>query len=61
MGVVIPKEKAKELKIRAEEEIWVDIQKKENPLKELWGAFRTEKTGKQLLRELRKEKWSKYV
>ena len=37
LGVVIPKEAVKELKLRENEEIALEITKKENPLKELFG------------------------
>ncbi len=60
LGIIIPKERAQELRIRAEEEVWIDIQKKENPLKELFGALPKLKNGKELLKEVRREE-SKYL
>lgn len=37
LGFVIPKNVVKELKLRENEEVAVEITKKENPLKELFG------------------------
>ncbi|MBI2148898.1 AbrB/MazE/SpoVT family DNA-binding domain-containing protein [Candidatus Woesearchaeota archaeon] len=38
IGIVIPKEVVDSLKIKPEEEILIQVEKKENPLKELFGS-----------------------
>ncbi|HLD04730.1 MAG TPA: hypothetical protein VJG90_03340 [Candidatus Nanoarchaeia archaeon] len=61
LGLIIPRKVAEELRIKADEEIWADFQKKENPLKELFGALPFKKSGKELMREIRKDMESKYL
>ena len=61
LGVVIPKEVAKELKLRENQEVRIDIAPNENPLKELFGIGKGKitKSTEQILRESRKNT-SKY-
>ena len=59
LGIVIPKEVVKELKIRENQEVMVDIKPKDNPLKELFGSAKLSKPTEQLLKEIR-GKESKY-
>lgn len=59
IGIVIPKKVAKELKIRENQEVLVDIKPKDNPLKELFGSAKLSKPTEQLLKEIR-GKESKY-
>ena len=53
--MVIPKKVAKELKIKENQDIIVDIKPKENPLKELFGMGKgkTTKSTEELLKEIR--------
>ena len=60
LGVIIPKDVVKELKLRENQEIIIDVKPKENPLKELFGSVKLSKPTEQLLREIR-GKESKYI
>lgn len=51
IGVIIPKEVVNTLKIKPEETILIEVEKKENPLKELWGFGK----GKKLTQKARLE------
>jgi len=55
LGVVIPKEIVKELKLRENQDIVMDIKPKDNPLKELFGMGKgkTTKSTEELLKEIR--------
>ncbi|MBI1969665.1 AbrB/MazE/SpoVT family DNA-binding domain-containing protein [Candidatus Woesearchaeota archaeon] len=55
MGVIIPKEVSLQLGLKPEDKVMVRIEKKENPLKEAFGALSFSKPTMQLLREIRKE------
>ena len=61
LGVVIPKDVVKELKLRENQEIVIEIAPKENPLKELFGMGRGKitKSTEEILRDSRKNT-SKY-
>jgi antitoxin component of MazEF toxin-antitoxin module len=62
LGIVIPRETIERLHISPDEEIVVEIRKKENVLKDLWGAFKFKKPTHELLKEVRRElesKWSR--
>ncbi|MEI6731551.1 MAG: hypothetical protein WCK90_02620 [archaeon] len=62
IGIVIPSESIQRLKIKADEEVIISIQKKENVLKELFGTLKTKKTTEQIIKEGREDlesKWSK--
>ena len=61
LGVVIPKEMVEEMRLRPEEEIILEVRKKENPLKELWGAFKFKKDPHKLIKEVRKDLESKWL
>ncbi len=60
LGVIIPKQVVKELKLRENEEIAIEITKKDNPLKELFGSGKFSKPTEQLLKEVRGRE-SKYI
>ena len=60
LGVIIPKYLVKELKIRENQEVFLDIKPKDNPLKELFGSAKLSKPAEQLLKEIR-GKESKYI
>ena len=38
LGIIIPKEEAETLNLKEDQEVVIDITKKENPLKELFGT-----------------------
>ena len=60
LGVVIPKEIVKELKLKENQDVVLDIKPKENPLKELFGSVKLSKPTEQILKEIR-GKESKYI
>lgn len=60
LGIIIPKEEVDNLKLRENQTIVVEIIKKENPLKELFGFGKLKKPTEELLKEIR-EKESKYI
>ena len=62
IGIVIPIEAVKRLNIKPDEEIVIEIEKKENVLKEMFGSMKFKKSTKQILKEAREElegKWLK--
>ncbi len=62
IGVVIPRSAIEASNIKPGEKITIEIQKKENPLKELFGALKFKKPTEEILKEVRKElegKWLK--
>ncbi len=62
IGVIIPRQMVKELKIKPHEEIVIEIkEKKVSVLKELFGAVRFSKPPHLLVKEARKELESKYM
>ncbi|NCO11033.1 hypothetical protein CO038_04150 [Candidatus Pacearchaeota archaeon CG_4_9_14_0_2_um_filter_39_13] len=60
IGIIIPSEAVERLNIKPEEEITIEIEKKGNVLKELFGAVKFKKPTKQLLKEVRKELESRW-
>jgi len=61
VGVIIPNSALKKLNIKPEERIIIDIHKKTNVLKELFGAAKSKnKSAKQMINEFRKEAESKW-
>ena len=60
LGVIIPKEAVKRLKLRENQEVIIDIKPKDNPLMELFGSVKLSKPTEQLLKEIR-GKESKYI
>jgi len=55
IGVVIPRDIAKSLKIEAGEEIMIEVIKRENALKELFGSLDFKKDTEKILAETRKD------
>ncbi len=60
LGVIIPKEVVKGLKLKENQDVVIDIKPKENPLKELFGSVKLSKPTEQILKEIR-GKESKYI
>ncbi len=56
-GVVIPKEKIREGKIRENETIKILISKRTNVLKETFGTFKFRKSTQEMLDEIDRESW----
>ncbi len=55
IGVVIPSKAAEKLKLRPEETVIIEIIKKDNVLKDLFGSLRIKKPTGTILKEVRKE------
>ena len=60
LGIVIPKNVVKELKLKDKQDVLAEIMPKESPLKELFGSVKLSKPTEQLLKEIR-GKESKYI
>jgi antitoxin component of MazEF toxin-antitoxin module len=61
IGIVIPQETVEALGIRQDEFVIVDIQRKENVLRELFGNLKFKKSTEGLLKEVRKDMKSKWM
>jgi len=61
IGIIIPSEMVQELHIKPEETVDIEIKKKRNVLKELFGAGKFSKPAAQLIKEQRKEWESKWM
>ena len=61
IGLLIPKEEARKLNLKENQEVVVELIKKENPLKELYGSLKFNKSTEQLLKESRKMLESKWM
>ena len=62
IGIIIPSETVEKLNIKPEETIEVEVSKKSNVLKELFGAMKFKKVTEKILKEIRKDlesKWEK--
>ncbi len=62
IGLIIPGETIEKLNIKPEERIIIEIEKKKNVLRELFGTMKSKKTARQMLNETRikmKSKWMK--
>ena len=60
LGIIIPKEEVENLNLKENQIVILEITKKENPLKELFGFGKLKKPTEELLKEIR-EKESKYI
>jgi antitoxin component of MazEF toxin-antitoxin module len=61
IGVVIPNETVDKLSLKPNESVVIEITKKENPLKELFGAIRMKKSTELIIKETRAETESKWL
>ncbi len=61
IGIVIPKDVVDNMRIKPGESVLIEVEKKENPLKELFGALKFKKSTEKLLKETRKELESKWI
>ena len=64
VGIIIPKDVAKEKGIRAEDEVLFEIEKKnkkQTVLQDLAGTLKAKKSTEQILKEVRKDLESKYL
>jgi len=61
IGVVIPRDTVDKLNLKPNESVVIEIIKKENPLKELFGAIKMKKPTEQIIKEARIETESKWL
>ena len=61
IGVVIPSETVDKLSLKPNESVVIEITKKENVLKELFGAIKMKKSTEQIIKEARAESESKWL
>lgn len=61
LGIIIPAEVAQKLHLKPEEEILIEIEKKNDVLKELFGSAKFKKSSKKMIRDFRKEFESKWL
>lgn len=61
IGVIIPSKAVEQLNIKPEEDIVIEIEKKNNILKEMFGTMKSKKTARQIINESRRELESKWV
>lgn len=61
IGVIIPKHLADDLHIKPGDEIVIDVEKKHNVLKELWGALKFDEPAEKIIKDLRGEWESKWL
>jgi len=61
IGVVIPAEAVERFNLRPDEEIIIEIEKKNNVLKEMFGKAKFKKSSKKMIEDFRKEYDSKWM
>ena len=61
IGLIIPKETIDNLKIKPGEDLMIQVERKKNPLKELFGTLKSKKSTEQMIKEVRKELGSKWM
>lgn len=61
VGVVIPNETIERLNIKPEEEIIIEIEKKNNVLKEMFGKAKFKKPAKKMIEDFRADMDSKWL
>ncbi|MEK6932309.1 MAG: AbrB/MazE/SpoVT family DNA-binding domain-containing protein [Nanoarchaeota archaeon] len=61
IGVVIPSETIERLNIKPEEEIIIEIEKKNNVLKEMFGKAKFKKSAKKMIEDFRMDIESKWL
>ena len=61
IGIVIPAEMVEKLNLKPEQDILIEIEKKNNVLKEMFGSLKSKKSTEQILKEVRKDLESKWL
>lgn len=61
LGVIIPSQTVERLSLKPDEQIIIEVSKKENVLKELFGAVKFSKSSENLIKEVRKDLESKWL
>jgi len=61
IGIIIPSETVEKLNIKPEDEVVIEIEKKGNVLREMFGTMKSKKTARQIVNETRRELESKWM
>ncbi|MEK6854716.1 MAG: hypothetical protein AABX73_00665 [Nanoarchaeota archaeon] len=61
VGIIIPIEAVERFNIKPEEDIIIEIEKKNNVLKEMFGKAKFKKSAKRMIEDFRKENESKWM
>ena len=61
LGIVIPSPTVEKLALRPDENIVIEITKKENVLKELFGSIKLKRPTSEIIKEVRKDLESKWL
>ena len=61
IGIIIPSSAVEKLNIKADETINLDINKKGNVLREMFGRAKTDKNSKEIIEKTRKDLESKWL
>ena len=61
IGIIIPTEAIERLNIKPEEEIIIEIEKKNNVLKEMFGKAKFKKSSKKMIKDFREDIESKWL
>jgi len=61
IGIVIPMDAVERFNIKPEEDIIIEIEKKNNVLKEMFGKAKFKKSAKKMIEDFRKENKSKWM
>lgn len=61
IGVIIPNKTVEKLNIKPEENVMIEIEKKNNVLKELFGRAKFKKSAKKMITEFRRDYESKWL
>lgn len=60
LGIIIPSEMVNEFSLNPGDEVVIELQKKQNVLKELFGTIKFKRSTKEILSEVREELKSKW-
>jgi antitoxin component of MazEF toxin-antitoxin module len=61
IGIVIPKNLADKIRLKPKETVLIEIERKQNVLRELFGAIQFKEPTEKILRDTRKELESKWM
>ena len=61
IGVIIPNEEVRKMNLKEDQEIVIKIIKRENPLKELFGTLKFNKSTDDIIKKIKKEFESKWI
>ncbi len=61
IGIIIPKDVVKDLGLHAGDEVAMDLKRKGNVLKKLWGALDFGENWEEEFKQFKQERWGKYI